>query len=55
MYKVKNFNSANAYDLQAEIKEWIETRKHIRIVSINIWGDETHQAVIVYTERNYQL
>lgn len=55
MYKVKNFNNANPYDLQAEVKDWIESRKHIRIISINIWGDETHQATIVYVERNYSL
>lgn len=55
MYKVKNFNSPNPYDLQEEVRKWVESRQHIRIVSVNIWGDETHQALIIYTERDYNL
>ena len=54
MYKVKNIIRSNGEVLQREVKEWIESRKHIQILSINIWSCGSHNyATIIYIEVQY--
>lgn len=54
MYKVKNIIESNGEDLQREVKEWIESRNHIQIVSINIWSYHSQSyATITYREVQY--
>ena len=54
MYKVKNIIESNGEDLQREVKEWIESRNHIQIVSINIWSYHSQSyATIIYREVQY--
>ena len=54
MYKVKNIIESNGEDLQREVKEWIESRNHIQIISINIWSRHNQcYATITYTEVQY--
>lgn len=54
MYKVKNMITPNGEVLQREVKEWIESRKHIQILSINIWSCYDHNyATIIYREVQY--
>lgn len=55
-YKVKNIHMKNAILLQGYIRDWIESRKHINIVSTNIWSDENNSyATIIYTQKEYNL
>lgn len=55
-YKVKKFISTNGEDLQNEIKSWIESRRHVNMLSINVWyGQGHHYGIIVYTENKYEL
>ena len=55
-YKVKNINNSKAETVQSQIKHWIESRKHITIVSINTWSDENMTySTIVYVENGYNL
>ena len=37
MYKVKNIAIQNGELLQRMVKEWIESRNHVSIISVNIW------------------
>ena len=54
MYKVKNIIESNGEDLQREVKEWVESRNHIQIVSINIWSYHSQSyATITYREVQY--
>lgn len=58
MYKVKNLHSEEGQLLQIAIKEWLSTRKHIILVSTNIWYssvDNLHYATMVYKEVQYNL
>ena len=55
-YKVKNINNNQAQVVQNEIKTWMESRKHIIVVSVNIWSTgNTTYSTIVYRENEYQL
>jgi hypothetical protein len=55
-YKVKNISCKNSTVIQYSIKAWIESRKHINVVSTNIWCDEDMSyATIIYTEKDYNL
>ena len=55
-YKVKNINGSQVDVVQNKVKNWIESRKHITIVSVNIWNDEnTTYSTIVYIENEYNL
>jgi len=55
-YKVKNINSNKAEKVQNKIKHWIESRKHITVVSVNTWSDENvTYSTIVYVENEYSL
>ena len=55
-YKVKNINNNQAQVVQNEIKTWIESRKHVSVVSVNIWStDNTTYSTIIYRENEYQL
>ena len=55
-YKVKNIRNTQADVVQNKIKHWIESRRHINIVSINTWHDENMTySTIVYTENEYNL
>lgn len=54
MYKVKNISAINGTMLQKEVKEWIESRDHIHILSVNIWGGDVRNfATIIYREEQY--
>ena len=54
MYKVKNISTMKGTILQKEVKEWIESRDHIHIISVNIWGGEVRDyATIIYKEEQY--
>lgn len=54
MYKVKNFDNFNGRGIQREIKEWIESRDHVVIVSVSIWEQGSRNyATIVYQEIQY--
>lgn len=56
MYKVKNITIQNGELIQRMVKEWIESRDHISIISVNIWcnGESNkHYATIVYREVQY--
>ena len=55
-YKVKNINNNHAQVVQDEIKTWIESRKHVSVVSVNIWSaNNTTYSTIIYRENEYQL
>ena len=55
-YKVKNINNNQAQVVQNEIKTWIESRKHVSVVSVNIWSaNNTTYSTIIYRENEYQL
>jgi len=55
-YKVKNINSNKAEKVQSKIKHWIESRKHITVVSVNTWSDENMTySTIIYVENEYHL
>lgn len=55
-YKVKNIRSNQSDIVQNKVKNWIESRKHITIVSLNIWHDENMTySTIVYIENEYSL
>ena len=55
-YKVKNINGSQVDVVQSKVKDWIESRKHITIVSLNIWNDENMTySTIVYIENEYSL
>ena len=55
-YKIKNFRSKKSEGIQGLIKNWVESRNHISIISTNIWTDEDMAySTIVYTENNYNL
>lgn len=54
MYKVKNFKCDNGESLQKEIKEWIESRKHITIFDIKTFNETCKFfCTIVYGETDY--
>ena len=54
MYKVKNFRIDNGVILQEEVKEWIESREHITILSINMFNKKDYfYCTIVYREIDY--
>lgn len=56
MYKVQRFRNSNASILQQKIAHWIETEKHICIISINVWSHkEYNYALIVYREEQFNL
>ena len=55
-YKVKNINGNKSEKVQNKIKHWIESRKHVTVVSINVWSDENMTySTIVYVENEYHL
>ena len=55
-YKIKNFRSAKSETMQGLIKNWIESRDHISIISVDIWNDkDMSYSTIIYTENNYIL
>ena len=55
-YKVKNINSNKSDIVQNKVKHWIESRKHVNIVSVNTWSDENMTySTIVYVENEYSL
>lgn len=54
MYKVKNIAIQNGELIQRMVKEWVESRDHITVVSVNVWCDkEWHYATITYREVQY--
>ena len=54
MYKVKNLVNTEGLLLQKEIKEWVESRDHITILSINIFNKKDEFfCTIVYRETSY--
>lgn len=54
MYKVKNLNRRAGLQLQSAIENWVESRDHITVVSVNVWCDkEWYYATIVYREVQY--
>lgn len=58
MYKVKNISIQNGELLQRMVKEWIESRDHIELISITTWCNSEvnkHYATIVYKEVQYNL
>lgn len=56
MYKIKNIIKDSGISLQDEVKNWVESRAHVTIKSINIWyADGAHYATILYSENNYIL
>ena len=55
-YRVKNINNNQAQVVQDEIKTWIESRKHISVVNVNIWSaNNTTYSTIIYRENEYQI
>jgi len=55
-YKVKNINNNKSDIVQNKVKHWIESRKHVNIVSVNTWSDENMTySTIVYVENEYSL
>ncbi|MGL4801933.1 MAG: hypothetical protein ACRC18_06680 [Cetobacterium sp.] len=57
-YKVKNFSSRYASDLQMEYKVWIESRDIITVISTNFWYDSKANksfCTVVYTETDFNL
>lgn len=55
-YKVKNINNNKSDIVQNKVKHWIESRKHVNIVSVNTWSDENMTySTIVYIENEYSL
>lgn len=55
-YKTKNFKKVKGEELQIEIGNWITTRDHIIVKSVNIWADDLYNyATIIYTEKQYNL
>ena len=55
-YKIKNFRSKKSEGVQGLIKNWIESRDHISIISVDIWNDkDMSYSTIIYTENNYIL
>ena len=55
-YRVKNINNNQAQVVQDEIKTWIESRKHVSVVNVNIWStNNTTYSTIIYRENEYQL
>lgn len=56
MYKVKHFSKRTGGALQYDISNWLETREHIQVVSMNVWSDtRNHYGTIIYTEKQYIL
>ena len=58
MYKVKNISIQNGELLQKMVKEWLESRDHIELISITIWCNSeinTHYATVIYKEVQYNL
>lgn len=56
MYKTKEFKELNGAYLQEAMTYWIETRKHIKIVTVDIWREnEMSFGFIVYMENIYEL
>ena len=54
MYKVKNFVNGKGRELQKEVKEWIESREHITILSVNMYeSQDIVYCTIVYREIDY--
>ena len=54
MYKVKNIKRPTGVSLQLAIENWIESRDHVEIQSINVWCDnQLHYATIIYREVQY--
>ena len=54
MYKVKNLNRRTGLQLQTAVENWVESRDHITVVSVNVWCDkEWHYATITYREVQY--
>ena len=55
-YRVKNIRNNQSDIVQNKVKHWIESRRHINIVSINTWSDENMTySTIVYIENEYIL
>ena len=55
-YKVKNISNKQADMVQKEIKEWMESREHITVVSVNTWvSDNKTYSTIIYRENVYYL
>lgn len=55
-YKIKNFKSESSKTLQEQLKSWIESRRHVTIISINTWKDEDlAYSTIIYTQKEYNL
>lgn len=56
MYKVKNFINGKGRELQKEVKEWIESREHITILSVNVYeSQDILYCTIVYREIDYVM
>ena len=54
MYKIKNLHRRTGLQLQSAIENWVESRDHVEIQSINVWCDkELHYATITYREVQY--
>lgn len=55
-YKVKNMQSAVSKTLQNKISEWVTSREHVTIVSVNIWECAgISYCTIIYIENKYNL
>ena len=54
MYKVKNFLNGKGKKIKKEVKEWIESREHITILSVNVYeSQDIVYCTIVYREIDY--
>lgn len=55
-YKVKNIINKSSEGLQSNIEQWIESRKHIVLSSVNIWNQkDMAYGTIIYIENEYSL
>lgn len=55
-YKVKNIKNKSSEILQMCIEDWMKSRNHISISSVNIWSqNDMAYATIVYVETEYSL
>ena len=55
-YRIKNFRSTKSETMQGLIKNWIESRNHISIVSVNTWREkDMTYSTITYVENEYNL
>ena len=52
-YKVKQFNSKETNKAIKWYKEWLESRKHIKLIDVKIVNDDLCHIIITYMEVDY--